>query len=138
MRRCFRFWVERCQCFHWNLDQNCKIYLKNSNPLRRYKQNGDWKTSWGYFFVPPHPSWKGLKIPLSIWLCFSLRRNYIDLFIFGNIQRHIQNPVKHLRKIEKSSTSCSTGFRIRLWHAGPIKFKIFMYKMHKSNIANSQ
>ena len=31
MRRCFK-------CFYWNLDQSCKIYLKNSNPFWRCKK----------------------------------------------------------------------------------------------------
>ena len=50
------------KCFHWNLDQRCKIYLKNSNLLWRYKQNTDristkWNTppsSPPRPFLPPH------------------------------------------------------------------------------------
>ena len=42
MRRCFKFLnTGISKCFYWNLDQGCKIWLKNSNPFWRYKQNTD-------------------------------------------------------------------------------------------------
>ena len=52
--------IETSKCFYWNLDQNCKIWLKISNPLWRYQQNVDcistkWNISAKWNAHSPHP-----------------------------------------------------------------------------------
>ena len=45
--RCLKFKIGISKSFYWNLNLSCKISLKNSGLLWRYKQNADWiSTKW--------------------------------------------------------------------------------------------
>ena len=79
------------KCFYWNLDQSCKIWLKNSNPFWRYKQNVDCiSPKWNSVLV----EWNGMHTRSGATKHEILTKFLTRVFkILENFQRELRNEV---------------------------------------------